>query len=118
MAPEIGQCWIIGDTPTGAWTGQAGRLACWTEGGWRFLIDVEGLAVWIKDQRLRAVREADGWVFGDTHVARVLIQDVQVLGAREPAVTLPTGGTITDVEARTAISMIVDRLVAHGLIDA
>lgn len=116
-APAIGQCWIVGDTPTGAWMGQAGALACWTDGGWRFLADVEGLAVWIKDQQLWAVREVDGWAFGEARAARVLIQGVQVLGAREPAVALPAGGGTVDAEARTAVAAIIDRLVAHGLIE-
>ena len=115
--PEIGQCWIIGDTLTGAWMGRAGTLACWTDGGWRFLGGIEGLAVWIKDQQLWAVREADGWAFGELRAARVLIQGVQVLGAREPAVAPPAGGGTVDAEARTAVAAIIDRLVSHGLIE-
>ena len=34
-SPVPGQCWIVGTTPTGAWSGQAGALAAWTNGGWR-----------------------------------------------------------------------------------
>jgi hypothetical protein len=29
-APGAGQCWIVGDAPTGAWAGQADRIAAWS----------------------------------------------------------------------------------------
>ena len=116
--PVIGECWIVGDTPTDAWSGHAGALACWTESGWRFLAGGEGMMVWVQDQRLWAVREADGWTIGAARAARVVIDDLQVLGAREAAVTAPIGGSVVDVEARSAIAAILDRLIAHGLIDA
>ena len=33
--PAIGQCWIIGASPTGAWSGRPHEIAYWSEGGWR-----------------------------------------------------------------------------------
>lgn len=116
--PVIGECWILGNAPTGAWADRAGALACWTESGWRFLAGREGMVVWVQDQRLWAVREADGWTIGAARVARVIIDDLQVLGAREAAVAAPIGGSVVDAEARSTISVILDRLIAHGLIDA
>lgn len=116
--PSIGQCWLVGEAPTGLWEGHAGALACWTEGGWRFLPDIEGLTVWIKDQQLWAVREAAGWAVGVSRATQVLIGDVQVLGPRGASVAAPSGGSVIDAEARAAIGTIVDRLIAHGLIGA
>ncbi len=46
-APVAGQNWVIGSTPSGAWAGQAGRLAGWTDGGWRFVEPTEGMMVWL-----------------------------------------------------------------------
>lgn len=40
----------------------------------------------------------------------------KVVGAQGAAVADPTGGTVQDSEARTAIIAIIDRLQAHGLI--
>jgi hypothetical protein len=117
-APVAGQCWIVGDDPTGVWTGQAGALACWTESGWRFLPAIEGLAVWLQDQRLWAVREADGWVIGNLRAARLVVDGIQVVGARGLPVAAPTGGAVVDAEARSAIAAILDRLVVHGLVEA
>lgn len=116
-APAIGQCWILGDAPTGAWTGHARALACWTQSGWRFLPGIEGMIVWLRDQRLWAVCEDGGWVAGTVRAASVAVDDVQVLGPRGPAVPASTGGAVIDAEARSTIAAIIDRLVTHGLIE-
>lgn len=44
------------------------------------------------------------------------VQGTQVVGAQGATISDPTGGTVQDSEARTAISTIIDRLQAHGLI--
>ncbi len=44
------------------------------------------------------------------------VSGTKVVGAQGAAVTDPTGGTVQDAEARTAIIAIIDRLQAHGLI--
>lgn len=117
-APEPGQCWIVGASPTGSWADAAGAIACWTAGGWRFLPACEGLKVWRKDVRLWAVREAGGWVTGDGRAARIVVDDIQVVGAQGAAIAGPSGGATVDAEARAAIAAIIDRLAAHGLIAA
>ena len=118
VAPAPGQCWIVGDAPTGSWTGQARALAGWPDAGWRFVPASAGLTVWLVDQQLWAVCDGSAWVVGDQRCARVLIGGQAVLGARQPAVAAPTGGTVVDAEARAAITALTARLVAHGLIAA
>jgi hypothetical protein len=39
-----------------------------------------------------------------------------VVGARQPPVPSPSGGTIIDAEARVAIAQISAALMSHGLI--
>ncbi|WP_372733229.1 DUF2793 domain-containing protein [Novosphingobium sp.] len=34
--PLVGQAWIVGAAPTGAFAGHSGKIAGWTQGGWRF----------------------------------------------------------------------------------
>lgn len=51
--PQDGQIWALGAAPTGAWVGQAGRLAAWIDGGWLFTTPQPG---WL------GVREDDGAV--------------------------------------------------------
>ena len=115
-APVASQCWVVGAAPTGLWAGHADDLACWTESGWRFLPAVEGMTVWLKAQRLWAVREAEGWAIGGVRGDRLVVDGVQVVGARGAPVAAPAGGSVIDAEARSAIEAILDRLIAHGLI--
>lgn len=35
-SPGNGLVWAVGTAPTGVWTGQAGKLAHWYNGAWRF----------------------------------------------------------------------------------
>ena len=45
-SPVEGQIWALGDSPTGAWAGQAGNLAAWSGGGWLFVTPRAGWRVW------------------------------------------------------------------------
>jgi hypothetical protein len=44
-SPADGQCWIVGASPTGAWAGQANRLAQRISGAWAFYAPFVGLVV-------------------------------------------------------------------------
>jgi hypothetical protein len=44
-SPADGQCWIVGSSPTGAWAGQANRLAQRIGGAWVFHAPFDGLVV-------------------------------------------------------------------------
>lgn len=114
--PVPGQCWLVGPAPSGAWARAAGALACWTESGWRFLAPIPGMSVWIEDRRLWAVRDGGEWRIGEGRFDAIAVAGTPVLGARQPAVPLPAGGTTIDTEARAALADLVARLVAHGLI--
>lgn len=116
--PDPGLCCIVGNSPAGAWAGQAGAIACWTEAGWRFVPAPEGTSAWLKEEQLWVVRERGGWVTGHVRAACVSVDGQQVIGSRGDAVASPMGGTTVDEEARSAIAAILDRLVAHGLIEA
>jgi hypothetical protein len=56
--------------------------------------------------------------YGETVTeTRVLLNDLQVLTVRQPAITLPSGGAVVDIEARTAINTIISRMQTHGFIN-
>ncbi|WP_343520273.1 DUF2793 domain-containing protein [Sphingomonas sp.] len=117
-APVPGQCWIVGDSPAGAWAGSAGALALWTVGGWRFAAPREGMAVWIAEEGLVARHVSGAWRVGAVAAAQLVIDGEQVVGPREAAIDEPDGGDVVDGEARAAIEAILQALRAHGLIDA
>jgi len=49
-------------------------------------------------------------------VTEYRVAGTKVVGAQGATISDPTGGTVQDSEARTAINTIIDRLQAHGLI--
>lgn len=115
-APDPGQCWIVGSSPTGAWAGQAGALAGWTAAGWRFVTAPEGALVWSIADGVWARRSAGGWSVGDLPASSLRIGGVQVVSSRQAAIANPSGGTTVDTEARTAITAVCTALRMHGLI--
>jgi hypothetical protein len=117
-SPTPGQCWIVGAAPTGAWTGQAQALAIWTSGGWRFVPAIEGMQVWLLPERVWAVRDGGIWRLGELRANQLILGGQRVVGARQPAVVGPAGGTVVDAEARAAINAILARMSAHGLISS
>ena len=114
--PAIGQSWIVGPAPTGAWTGVAGSIAIWTEGGWRFVTPVEGTSLWVADVMLPALYRGGAWEIGQLHAAGLLIGGHQVVGERQPGIAAPSDGATVDGEARAAIAAVIVALETHGLI--
>ena len=115
-APTIGDQWIVGTVPTGAWLGQANAIAAWTAGGWRFVAAIEGMLVWSIADGLPARFSQGLWTVGDIAAGRIVVGGLPVVGARRSAIVAPTAGTIVDVEARAAISAILAAMIGHGLI--
>lgn len=93
--PQPGRAWIVGDTPTGAWTGQASRIAIFSVGGWRFAPPVSGLH--LRDDAAGVLRRYDGnaWL-------------------AYPAIAEPAGGAVVDAEARAALGAVVSALRLAG----
>jgi hypothetical protein len=116
-SPSPGQSWIVGAGASGAWTGHDGALASWTSGGWRFVAPFEGMAVWSLADDVPARHAAGVWEIGTLKAARLFVNGDQVVGVRQPAIADPAGGSTVDVEARDAISQLIDALKTHGLIE-
>ena len=116
-APEKGRCWICGSAPDGAWSGKADHLTMWTDGGWRFVSPVPGMRAWSKADSLPIEWTGMSWKLGELSCIRIVVAGAQVVGERQPAVPNPSGGTIIDAEARSAIAAITAALMSHGLID-
>lgn len=95
-APEEGECWLVGETPTGAWTDHAGSLASYQGGDWVFAAPRDGLRVLDRSSG-QDIRFRDGW--------------------QRPATPAePAGGATVDAEARAAIAELVEVLIAAGIL--
>jgi hypothetical protein len=49
-SPGEGARYIVASSPTGAWAGQAGRIAAWQDGAWAFYAPHEGWLAWVADE--------------------------------------------------------------------
>lgn len=114
--PAVGNCYIVAASATDAWVGQAGKLAAFTSGGWRFIAPVEGLSVHVRSAAVDALYRGGAWEIGELRGSRLLVDGQQVVAGRTAAIANPAGGTVTDAEARSAITLILAALRQHGLI--
>lgn len=60
-SPVEGDRYIVASSPTGAWTGQAKKIAYYFNGGWRFITAGEGLFVWVNDEDILYVFDGTNW---------------------------------------------------------
>ncbi|HEX8528203.1 DUF2793 domain-containing protein [Allosphingosinicella sp.] len=116
-APALGQCWLVGAAPTGAWSGKSDALASWTDSGWRFVHPVPGMLVWKKNSAVWVHWTGSAWSGGEIPASKIVIGGQQVVGPRLPAVPSPSGGTVIDLESRAAIAALIVALKSHGLTD-
>jgi hypothetical protein len=117
VSPAVGSCHIVGASPNGAWSGQAGKLAAFTSGGWRFVAPFDGLEATVRISGSTAVYRNGAWEIGKLRGSEVAVDGLKVVGAREPAIAAPAGGSTIDLEARAAIGAILAAMRDHGLIE-
>lgn len=115
-SPVPGQCWVVGASPSGAWSGHAHALAGWTGGGWRFASPVPGMTVWTGGAGSFARWSGSAWEVGVLTGTSLKVGGQQVVGARGPAIAGPIAGGTIDSESRSAIEGILAALRTHGLI--
>lgn len=94
--PQEGQCWLIDADPEQDWVGKEGQIAIFTAGNWLFVEPQAGMTLFDRAEQQQA-RFTTSWHY----VA---------------APVLPTGGSVVDTEARTAIIELVSTLRQAGLL--
>jgi hypothetical protein len=99
-APSVGQAWIAGSSPSGAWAGKAGHVAGYTAGGWRLIAPADGMRLLVKSSGRFATFAGGAWT----------------VESPAAAIANPSGGTTVDAEARTAIAAMLAALRSSGVI--
>ncbi len=97
-SPMNGDCWLVAANAGGGWAGQSGKLACRQAGNWIFIAPRDGIRLYNRATG-QEMRYANGW-----HAPA------------RPAP--PTGGTVVDAEARSAIVNLVAALAQAGILPA
>ena len=115
--PDVGDCYIVAASPTGAWAGHAQQVAAYTSGGWRFVAPRDGMRVDVVTSGNTAVYRGGAWEVGTLNGSKLVVDGLQVVGSQGSAIAAPTGGSTVDSEARTAIGLILAALRQHGLIE-
>ena len=103
-----GSLWLVGEAPTGAWAGQAHRLAIASANGWRFAAPPVGFT--LSDEDGRPVRRTPtGWIKG------LGVFDRLAVG---PSTTVddPTSGEVVDAQARASLAALLKLMRAQGLV--
>ena len=116
--PVPGTCWIVAAGAVGAWAGSTGKIACWTEGGWRFVSPRAGLTFELADRGHGVRHDGDQWRDVAVRADGVYLDDEKVVGTRLPPIAGPSAGATIDVEARATIAAILEAMREHGLIDS
>jgi hypothetical protein len=88
----------------------------WTDSGWRFSSPTEGLTVWDRTDGFARRWDGSAWTSGQLDCSALRVGGEQVVGAQVPSPPNPSGGTIIDAEARSAIDGLIAALMSHGLI--
>jgi hypothetical protein len=118
-SPAIGTLYrIAANGASGAFAGEEGKLAGWTEGGWRFVAPVEGMRLTERGSGLELAFRNGAWASGSLRASEVVIGGQTVVGARQLSVADPAGGTVIDAQGRLAVTQILAVLRAHGLIES
>jgi len=60
--PLVGDRYIVGSSPTGAWAGRADDIAEWNGSGWDFYTPTDGWAVWNQVQDKQQTYNGAAWV--------------------------------------------------------
>jgi len=66
-SPTNGDTYIVAASPTGAWTGQAGKLAYYVN-GWLFVTPAAGFRIWVVDEAKSFVHNGTTWAQTDLSV--------------------------------------------------
>lgn len=114
LAP--GKCWIVAAGAMGAWAGQEDAVACWTDGGWRFVTPRTGLSLWVTDRANNMHYTGGSWQDAGLGEDGLYFGGLRIVGSQGAPITAPAGGATVDGEARSSIAAILAVLRHHGLI--
>lgn len=115
-APVEGTAYIVSAGATGDWAGQDDALALYLNGAWQFQAPFDGLSVWLKFYGKTISYSSGAWRIGQVNASLFQVDGIQVVGGQQAAIASVAGGSVVDVEARSALNEALAALRAHGLI--
>ena len=78
--PAEGAAWGLGAAPTGAWAGQAGKVAQWRDGGWIFVTPAAGWRAWDRSAAALVLWDGSGWTGIESGLGGTALQNLEAVG--------------------------------------
>ena len=82
-SPAEGDTYLVAASPTGAWAGQAGKIAYYADGAWSFSSPFRGLTVFVNDEQLFLIYNGAAWVSIGSYIS--VLQNLTLLGVNTTA---------------------------------
>lgn len=60
-SPVDGDAYLVASSPTGAWAGNAGKIAMYLGTAWAFVSPIEGMQLYVNDENVRIVYDGSAW---------------------------------------------------------
>ncbi len=112
-SPAEGDRYLVAAGATGAWVGQAGKIASWQAGAWIFRTPRNGWKAWVVDEALPVFYDGGAW----THTLKARESDVAKapLGARTSFRVLEESHTLALAATSDTVIAIPDRAIVFGV---
>ncbi len=113
-SPALGDCYIIGDSPTGAWSGKAKQIAQAIEGGWFFVAPFKLLKFWVESKEQFYIYDGSAWIpeglimkdTGEYLRVEHKTEDVSVTGAStDSTIQIPDRAILLTVNVRVVTAI-------------
>lgn len=100
-----GQCWSVPSGATGVWSGQGGKMAVGSNGGWVFVPPARGMRAFVADRGVAAIHDGAAWVLGALTLGS--FGAGLVAGMAEAEVTVTSGASFNTGVAIPAGVMVI-----------
>ena len=119
-SPADGACWIVGTGPTGAWAGQANRLAQRIGGAWAFYAPFVGLVVFDAATLTQVGWNGSVWALGSPRLlqASVTYDPPSLAAGTGVTTTVPVPGAALGDFARASFSLDLEGITLTAWVSA
>lgn len=92
-SPADGARYVVAASPTGAWSGHAGKVAAWQDGAWIFLTPREGWIAWVANEDRLIFHDGTTWIESIGNLTAAIMTAQKIKG--------PAGGYVVLESVKT-----------------
>lgn len=95
VSPVDGDRYIVGASPTGAWSGQTNKIAWYYNAAWNFDTPGEGWRLWVEDENFFYYHDGVSWVLEPQGDMTKAVYDTDNDGRVDKAESVDDGTSVT-----------------------